>query len=69
LENIQQDDRLTIKQSAARIGVSENTIRNYLMRGELHGERIGARIIRIRKSDLDALFTPFVGGEFGVWAK
>ncbi len=69
MENIKQEERLSIRQSAELLGVSENTIRNYLIRGELHGERIGKRIIRIRKSDLDALFTPFVGGEFGVWAK
>jgi excisionase family DNA binding protein len=69
LENIKQEERLSIRQSAELLGVSENTIRNYLIRGELHAERIGKRIIRIRKSDLDALFTPFVGGEFGVWAK
>jgi excisionase family DNA binding protein len=69
LENINQDDRVSIKRAAELVGVHENTIRNLLMRGELNAERIGKRIIRIRKSDLDALFTPFVGGEFGVWAK
>lgn len=69
MENNNQDDRVSIKQAAELVGVHENTIRNLLIRGELNGERIGKRIIRIRKSDLDALFTPFVGGEFGVWAK
>lgn len=69
MENINQDDRVSINQAAEIVGVHPNTIRNLLIRGELHGERIGKRIIRIRKSDLDALFTPFVGGEFGVWAK
>lgn len=69
MENNNQDDRVSISQAAKLVGVHENTIRNLLIRGELHGERIGKRIIRIRKSDLDALFTPFVGGEFGVWAK
>lgn len=67
MENINQDDRLSINKAAELVGVHPNTIRNLLIRGELNGERIGKRIIRIRKSDLDALFTPFVGGEFGVW--
>ncbi len=62
-----KDDRLSINEAADLVGVHPNTIRNLLLRGELYGERIGKRIIRIRKSDLDALFTPFVGGEFGVW--
>jgi excisionase family DNA binding protein len=69
LEIIKQDDRVSISQAAELVGVHPNTIRNLLMRGELNAERIGKRIIRIRKSDLDALFTPFIGGEFGVWAK
>lgn len=69
MENYKQDFWLSTEQAAQEIGVHKNTIYNLLNRGELHGERIGKRIIRIRKSDLDALFTPFVGGEFGVWAK
>lgn len=62
-----KDDRLSINEAANLVGVHPNTIRNLLLRGELYGERIGKRIIRIRKSDLDSLFTPFIGGEFGVW--
>ena len=62
-----KDDRVSVAQAAEILGVHENTIRNLLLRGDLYGERIGKRIIRIRKSDLEGLFTPFVGGEHGVW--
>ncbi len=57
---------ITIRDAAKQIGVHQNTIRNWILRGDLKAERIG-RIIRVRQSNLDALFTPFVGGGHGVW--
>jgi excisionase family DNA binding protein len=59
-------DYFTIAQTAEKLQVSPNTIRNLITRGDLKAERIG-RIIRIRKETLDALLTPYVGGEQGVW--
>jgi excisionase family DNA binding protein len=59
-------DYFTIAQTAEKLQVSPNTIRNLITRGDLKAERIG-RIIRIRKETLDALLTPYSGGEFGVW--
>ena len=59
-------DLKTIKQTAAQLQVSQNTIRNWILRGDLKAERVG-RLIRIRQANIDALLTPFVGGEFGVW--
>jgi excisionase family DNA binding protein len=60
---------LSIPQVAEKIGVHPNTIRNLVQRGELPAVRIGARIIRIDEAQADALLTPYVGGEFGVWSK
>jgi excisionase family DNA binding protein len=57
---------LTIKEAAAQLKLHPNTIRNMLLRGDLEAERIG-RLIRIRQANIDALLTPYVGGEFGVW--
>jgi excisionase family DNA binding protein len=65
LEN-NSTDLKTIKQTAAQLQVSQNTIRNWILRGDLKAERVG-RLIRIRQANIDALLTPFVGGEFGVW--
>ncbi len=56
----------TIKQAAEIVKLHPNTIRNLITRGDLKAERIG-RSIRIRNENLEALLTPFVGGEFGVW--
>jgi excisionase family DNA binding protein len=58
---------VTIKDAAQRCGVHPNTIRNLILRGELPAIRIGARIIRINTADLDAVFTPYQGGEYGTW--
>jgi excisionase family DNA binding protein len=57
---------LSIKEAAAQLKLHPNTIRNYILRGDLEAERIG-RLIRIRQASIDALLTPYVGGEFGVW--
>ena len=59
--------RLTIEQAAIDAGVHKNTIRNLIKSGKLKAERIGSRIIRIQQQDLNELFTPYEGGEFGVW--
>jgi len=60
---------LTIREAAELLNVHENTIRNLIVRGDLKAERIGKSIIRIRQVDIDGLLTPYVAGEFGVWAK
>lgn len=49
---------LNVKRSAETVGVSENTIRNWIAQGKLPAVRIGERIIRIRPADLAALITP-----------
>ena len=69
MERTKFGDLITINQGAELLGVHPNTIRNMILRKELEAERIGARIIRIRKQDLLNLLTPYEGGEFGVWSK
>jgi excisionase family DNA binding protein len=59
---------LSIQESADYIGVHKNTIRNLLGSKKLKAQRIGSRIVRISKDDLDALFSSYEGGEFGVWS-
>jgi excisionase family DNA binding protein len=58
---------LTIQQSADYLGLHKNTIRNLLATKKLKALRIGARIVRIEKADLDALFKTYESGEFGCW--
>jgi len=66
LETNINTDLLTIKEAAEKLKLSKNTIRNLILRGDLKAERIG-RSIRIRDENLNALLTPYAGGEFGVW--
>jgi excisionase family DNA binding protein len=58
---------LSIKKAADLKSVHPNTIRNCIKDGRLHAERLGARIIRIHRADLDALFTEYKSGEYGIW--
>jgi excisionase family DNA binding protein len=58
---------LTIQESAEYLGVHKNTVRNLIMRKQLRAKRIGARIVRVNQSDLDALFSTYESGEFGCW--
>lgn len=49
---------LTIAESAAHIGVTPYTIRNWIAAGRLPASRLGTKAIRIHRDDLDRLFTP-----------
>lgn len=49
------DDRYVgIPEAAAYLGVSVRTIRNMLSDGRLPAKKLGARVVRIKKSDIDA---------------
>lgn len=50
---------LTVAQVAERLTVHENTVRNWISRGELEADRVGPRIIRISEEAL----TRFMKGE------
>lgn len=60
---------LSIRESSERYRLHQNTIRNLIACGKLRAIRLGPRVIRINQADLDALFTPVTGGEYGVWSK
>lgn len=49
---------LSISGSAELIGVTEKTIRNWISAGTLPAYRVGGRTIRIRRTDVEALFRP-----------
>lgn len=61
------DQRLTIAQAAARLGVSHWTIRNRIANGSLTAQRVGPRLIRVLASDVDALGVVIpTGGHGGI---
>jgi len=59
---------VTIQQGAERFNCHPNTIRNRIKDESLPAVRLGRNIIRINLADLEALFTPYKGGEFGIWS-
>lgn len=53
------DDQLLSITEAAQLGIaSYSTLRNWIRSGRLPATRIGERIVRIRRSDLEALREP-----------
>jgi len=61
-------DLLTIRQVSEYLGCSETTIRNHAKEGSLKAVRMGPRMIRIRREDLDAILQPYDAGQAGQWA-
>jgi len=61
-------DLLTIRQVSEYLGCSETTIRNRAKEGSLKAVRMGPRMIRIRREDLDAILQPYDAGQAGQWA-
>lgn len=49
---------LTIAECATYLGVSVQTVRRMIQRGDLPAVRLSAQVIRIRASDLDAVGEP-----------
>lgn len=48
-----EDRFLTVQEVADLLRVNQQSVRNWLDRGELAGVRVGKRRVRIRQSDLD----------------
>lgn len=68
-DGLSAGELLSIPDSARLIGAHPNTIRNLVASGKLPAYRIGPRLVRIRRSDLLSILTPYRGGEFGQWSK
>ena len=54
--------RLGVPEAADYCGVDESTIRRWIARGQLRANRIGPRLIKIDRAELDKLIEP-IGGE------
>jgi excisionase family DNA binding protein len=53
MSSAQEDDYLTVAEIAARLKVNPQTVYNWISREELRAVRVGARRVRIFRSDLD----------------
>jgi excisionase family DNA binding protein len=52
---------LTPADAARRIGVSSSFIYKLIRTGELTASRVGAKLLRINTTDLDAIYRPMGG--------
>lgn len=62
MERARNDELLTIKEAAALLKMSTVTVRRWLKQGRLAGYRVGARSIRLRRRDVEALLEPTENG-------
>jgi excisionase family DNA binding protein len=53
-----QSRLLTVTEAADELNVTERFIRKLIAEGDLDAVRVGARIVRIRRTDLEALLHP-----------
>jgi len=61
-------DLLTIRHAAEYWACSETTVRNRIKEGSLKAVRMGPRMIRIRRDDLDEILQPYDAGQAGSWS-
>ncbi len=49
---------LTVAQAADELAVTERFIRKLIAQGDLRAVKVGSRLVRIRRTDLDDLLRP-----------
>jgi len=57
-DNIKSVSDLSLDQTAHELGCSRDTVRRMIARGELKAYRVGKRLIRIRRRDLERAMRP-----------
>ena len=50
------NDYLTVKQTAAYVGLSDRTIRNYIQSGRLPAKRLGPRLIAVSLDHIERMY-------------
>src|SRR5450755_1117859 len=53
MTSAQEDDSLTVAEIAARFKINLQTVRNWISRDQLRAVRLGARRVRVLRTDLD----------------
>jgi excisionase family DNA binding protein len=58
-----RDEFLTVMEIAEQLKVNQQTVRNWIDRGELVGVRVSSRRVRVRRSDLDRFISESSGAK------
>lgn len=52
---------VSLLEAAQYLGVTDRTVRQMIADGRLTGYRLGARVVRLRRDEIDAAMKPFGG--------
>lgn len=63
-----EKELLTVSEICEAYGLHPNTVRSYYRSGQLPAVNLGPRMIRIRRSDIEQLLTPY-RADASVWAR
>ena len=63
-----EKELLSVSEICEAYGLHPNTVRSYYRSGQLPAVNLGPRMIRIRRSDIEQLLTPYKA-EASVWAR
>ena len=63
-----QHHLLSVPQICEETGLHSNTVRGYIRSGQLPAVKIGPRMVRVRRADLEEFLTPYEA-EASVWAR
>lgn len=53
---------LSIADTAEYLGLTTRTVRQMIADGRLRGYKLGQRVVRLRRAEIDAALRPFGGG-------
>ncbi|WP_082574293.1 excisionase family DNA-binding protein [Cellulomonas sp. Root137] len=57
----QRPEFVSVAEVAAELQVTDRFVRRLIADGELRAVRVGSRLVRIRRGDLEAILRPVVG--------
>lgn len=63
-----ESELLSVPEVSGKAKAHENTVRGWIRSGQLPAVKIGPRMIRVRRSDLEEFLTPYEA-EASVWAR
>ena len=63
MSNTASPPNMSVAQTAEYLGVTTRTVQQMIADGRLRAYRLGPRIVRLRRNDIDAALQPYGGAQ------